>query len=120
MMSGNSLFFKGQSLSDLSSLLNFASNGDCEYYSKLESFKNCGTNGYPVGYGYKYCKKFGAFINEFKQDVLTQSKFSHCSFQLKVLQIEGCGLDKCSAKVFDDKPIKEFDFELLTVKNIRF
>jgi len=33
---------------------------DCFWYSTcLEEKYQCGKNGYPVGFGLKYCKKFG-------------------------------------------------------------
>jgi hypothetical protein len=31
---------------------------DCTYYSCLDASKNCGPNGYPAGYGLKYCNAF--------------------------------------------------------------
>jgi hypothetical protein len=41
-------------------------NDDCEFYkSCLEAKYNCGSSGYPVGYGYKYCSKFLTFFEEF-------------------------------------------------------
>jgi hypothetical protein len=46
-----------------------ANNGDCQFYKELEDKKNCGSNGYPVAYGYKYCVKFGENINSFNDDV---------------------------------------------------
>ena len=46
-----------------------ANNGDCQFYKELEDKKNCGSNGYPVAYGYKYCVKFGENINNFNDDV---------------------------------------------------
>lgn len=33
---------------------------DCFWYSScLEEKYQCGKNGYPVGFGFKYCQKFG-------------------------------------------------------------
>lgn len=46
-----------------------ANNFDCQFYKELEDKKNCGSNGYPVAYGYKYCVKFGENINSFNDDV---------------------------------------------------
>lgn len=41
-------------------------NEGCEFYPKcLESMYNCGTSGYPIGYGFKYCSKFKAHFSEF-------------------------------------------------------
>jgi len=41
-------------------------NGTCEYYKTcLEEKYHCGENGYPVGYGFKYCSKFILFFEEF-------------------------------------------------------
>lgn len=34
-------------------------NSDCEWYVNcLEERFHCGENGYPLGYGYKYCTRF--------------------------------------------------------------
>ena len=46
-----------------------ANNGDCQFYKELENTKQCGLNGYPIAYGYKYCVKFGENINTFNDDV---------------------------------------------------
>ena len=46
-----------------------AKNGDCQFYKELENIKKCGSNGYPIAYGYKYCVKFGENINTFNDDV---------------------------------------------------
>jgi hypothetical protein len=41
-------------------------NGDCEFYTQcLEEKYKCGAQGYPVGYGYKYCSKFIRFFDDF-------------------------------------------------------
>jgi len=43
-------------------------NTDCEFYkSCLEAKYTCGNNGYPIGYGYKYCNKFLTYYEEFPQ-----------------------------------------------------
>jgi hypothetical protein len=40
--------------------------GTCDYYQAcLEEKYHCGPNGYPVGYGFKYCSKFVAFYEYF-------------------------------------------------------
>ncbi|TNF00345.1 MAG: hypothetical protein EP326_06595 [Deltaproteobacteria bacterium] len=31
---------------------------DCEYYSCIEVQKQCGEDGYPIGFGRKYCMRF--------------------------------------------------------------
>jgi hypothetical protein len=31
----------------------------CDFYTCLESNYSCGPSGYPIGYGYKFCSKFG-------------------------------------------------------------
>jgi len=38
---------------------------DCEYYSCVESIKNCGKSGYPTGFGKKYCNKFEENLSSF-------------------------------------------------------
>jgi hypothetical protein len=43
--------------------------GDCNFYNELEKEKKCGSNGYLIKYGLKYCKKFGENINDFNADV---------------------------------------------------
>jgi hypothetical protein len=41
-------------------------NDDCEFYVKcLEDKFQCGSDGYPVGYGYRYCNKFLQYFDEF-------------------------------------------------------
>ncbi|KIM39479.1 hypothetical protein M413DRAFT_52508, partial [Hebeloma cylindrosporum] len=40
--------------------------GDCSFYEDcLESRYQCGANGYPLGYGKKYCNKFNAAKDKF-------------------------------------------------------
>jgi hypothetical protein len=46
------------SLSDAASCPVPPSNSSCQYYECLEKEYQCGTTGYPHGYGEKYCKKF--------------------------------------------------------------
>ncbi|KAH7720947.1 Protein W01A8.8 [Aphelenchoides avenae] len=31
---------------------------DCEGYKCIEDVKHCGSDGYPIGFGYKYCNRF--------------------------------------------------------------
>lgn len=50
-------------------LITLAANGDCNFYLELDAIKNCGVNGYPVSYGYKYCMKFGENSQNFNEDV---------------------------------------------------
>ncbi len=50
-------------------LSNYASWGDCNFYQELEKVKNCGKTGYLIGYGGKYCVKFGEKSDSFNQDV---------------------------------------------------
>ncbi|XP_063409998.1 uncharacterized protein LOC134693199 [Mytilus trossulus] len=33
-------------------------NGDCEFYRCFEKRRQCGSSGYLIGYGYKYCARF--------------------------------------------------------------
>ncbi|KAL4446467.1 hypothetical protein ABPG74_001208 [Tetrahymena malaccensis] len=41
-------------------------NKDCGWYTNcLENAYNCGSDGYPVGYGYKYCSRFVEKYNNF-------------------------------------------------------
>lgn len=42
------------------------SSTNCNFYQCLENNVKCGTKGYPLGYGYKYCTKFGQ--NNYKTD----------------------------------------------------
>lgn len=35
-------------------------NRTCEYYQCLEDDYQCGADGYPLGYGHKYCKRFNS------------------------------------------------------------
>lgn len=43
-------------------------NFSCEFYKLcLEDKYDCGPDGYPVGYGYKYCSKFVSFLNDFSE-----------------------------------------------------
>ncbi len=46
-----------------------AANGDCKFYLELDAIKECGYNGYPISYGYKYCMKFGENSEKFNEDV---------------------------------------------------
>jgi hypothetical protein len=46
--------------------LSMSNNYSCEYYTKcLEPKYTCGSSGYPLGYGFKYCSKFTLHLNEF-------------------------------------------------------
>ena len=49
-------------------LKDLAEIGDCLFYTELEGIKKCGTNGYLINYGYKYCNKFGDNYDSFNQD----------------------------------------------------
>lgn len=40
---------------------------DCEYYSCVEETKHCGKNGYALGFGRKYCKKFERSSHRFSE-----------------------------------------------------
>lgn len=43
-------------------------NFSCEFYILcLENTYHCGADGYPVGYGYKYCNKFTEHMSEFSE-----------------------------------------------------
>jgi len=53
----------------LAVLETLADKGDCQFYNELEAIKKCGTNGYLIGYGGKYCRKFGDNYNSFNEDV---------------------------------------------------
>lgn len=47
-----------------------AVSGNCNFYSQcVEKRVPCGPNGYALGYGGKYCVKFGEYIDCFTQDV---------------------------------------------------
>ena len=46
-----------------------AADGDCNFYLELDAIKECGANGYPISYGYKYCMKFGENSEKFNEDV---------------------------------------------------
>lgn len=42
--------------------------GQCSFYEDcLETSYQCGVDGYPLGYGKKYCNKFNAAIDKFSQ-----------------------------------------------------
>ena len=45
--------------------IDLANNGDCEFYSCFENRRNCGPNGYMIGYGGKYCHRFGQHYDSF-------------------------------------------------------
>lgn len=34
---------------------------NCDFYKCLEEKYSCGSEGYPLGYGFKYCKRFSSF-----------------------------------------------------------
>ena len=45
------------------------SNQSCDFYTDcLEAKFQCGPDGYPIGYGYKYCDKFLEEYDEFSAD----------------------------------------------------
>ena len=45
--------------------IDLANNGDCEFYNCFENRRNCGPNGYMIGYGGKYCHRFGEHYDNF-------------------------------------------------------
>ena len=45
--------------------IDLANNGDCEFYNCFENRRNCGPNGYMIGYGGKYCHRFGQHYDSF-------------------------------------------------------
>jgi len=44
-----------------------AEHGNCQFYDVLEQSKQCGPKGYLIGYGGKYCRKFGENADEFNE-----------------------------------------------------
>lgn len=47
-----------------------AENGNCEFYTKcLEQRLQCGSEGYAVAYGYKFCNKFSKYYDDLTEDV---------------------------------------------------
>ena len=42
--------------------------GDCEYYSCIEGQKRCGKRGYPLGFGKKYCSRFGNLSEQLSEE----------------------------------------------------
>ncbi len=45
-----------------------AENDNCDFYIKcLEKKFNCGEDGYPIGYGDKYCNRFVHYYNDFPE-----------------------------------------------------
>ncbi|KAI8514393.1 hypothetical protein Bbelb_087170 [Branchiostoma belcheri] len=49
--------------------LQYAEDGNCDFYTGcLEDKYSCGTKGYPVGYGHRYCTRFSTYYNEFNDE----------------------------------------------------
>eukprot|EP00058_Branchiostoma_floridae_P013149 XP_002598637.1 hypothetical protein BRAFLDRAFT_67034 [Branchiostoma floridae] len=48
--------------------LQYAKDGDCDFYKCLEDKYRCGAKGYPIGYGYRYCSRFRAYYDDFNDE----------------------------------------------------
>jgi hypothetical protein len=58
--------FSFLSLSFSQTCQDLSSDETCTFYQTcLEDEYSCGPDGYPMGYGYKYCEKFLEYLNEF-------------------------------------------------------
>ena len=44
-----------------------ANQGDCDFYTCFENRRNCGSKGYMLAYGRKYCNKFGEDYDNFTE-----------------------------------------------------
>ena len=42
-----------------------AEQGNCDFYRCEEAVFPCGNDGYALGYGYRYCHRFGIFYKHF-------------------------------------------------------
>lgn len=58
---------KGSTCSEDRFCTDLANSGECDFYTCFENRRNCGTNGYMLGYGGKYCNKFGQHFNKFNE-----------------------------------------------------
>ena len=58
-----------------------ANAGNCEFYRSLEQKFQCGSNGYPLDYGYYYCHEFQ------KQSSCFTSSVSNFYFMITIRSI---------------------------------
>lgn len=56
---------KGSTCSEDKACTDMAHRGDCDFYACFENRRNCGLKGYMLGYGRKYCNRFGQHYNNF-------------------------------------------------------
>ena len=42
-----------------------AEQGNCDFYKCTEAAFPCGSDGYALGYGYRYCDRFGKYYDKF-------------------------------------------------------
>ena len=56
---------KGSYCANDTTCTNKANRGDCEFYTCFENRRNCGSQGYMLGYGRKYCYRFGEHYDSF-------------------------------------------------------
>ena len=67
-------------------------NGTCDFYTNcLETKYHCGHNGYPVGYGHKYCSKFLKNFNDYPnegQEWITKTLV--CLKKALIIQFTSC------------------------------
>lgn len=61
-------------------------NGDCEFYTGMENLLQCGANGYPLGYGYKYCKIFSSNLGVLNQDVWIIFKLNYMKLNYFIIK----------------------------------
>ena len=48
----------------------YIDSNNCDFYRDcVETRANCGEDGYPLGYGYKYCQRFADLSNMFDEQV---------------------------------------------------
>ena len=43
--------------------------GSCNFYKCINWAVHCGTSGYALGYGYRYCRRFYSLYDQFDADV---------------------------------------------------
>ncbi len=65
---------------------NLAAQGDCRFYHCLDHYlEGCGADGYPIGYGYRYCYESNSQRNSFNVKVSSYSHFCSIKVQYQFL-----------------------------------
>ena len=88
----------------------FAKNGECVFYSILEDEKKCGSSGYLMSSGFKYCKLFQDYNDRNNNEVIIFSK--NVIFLILIYKTKGQKMDRFCQSLYNDRVSSADTFKL--------